>query len=134
MSKFVCKNGKLIFQGSPAFLDGSWCVNNVTIDISSDTVDYVCMGDDGWMETFGATKNATFSWETALDDFDGVDLQNTIGNEGILIFDTDDTELGLSYNASVIINSISINAPVDDIATVSWEATCDGEISEDVSS
>lgn len=131
MSKFVCQNGTLIFSGSPAYLDGSWCLNNVTIDINGDVVDYQCMGNDGWQDTLSATKSATFSWETALDDTDGVDLQNTIGDEGILIFATVD---GPTYTAPVVINSISINAPVDDIATVSWEATCNGEIEEDVSS
>ncbi|MCK4260433.1 MAG: hypothetical protein KAX49_15765 [Halanaerobiales bacterium] len=130
MSKFVCLNGTLVFSNSLDFADGSWCLNNVTIDISADTVNYPCMGVDGWTDSLASTKSATFSWETALDSVDGIDLDNTIGKSGILIFDTVD---GGSYNATVIITSANINAPVDDVATVSWEAICDGDIEENLS-
>lgn len=130
MSKFVCSNGTLSFSNSVDYADGSWCLNNVSIDISSDVVSYSCMGGDGWVENIASTKSASFSWETALDTVDGVDLDNTIGESGTLTFDTVD---GLTYSASVIITSISISAPNDDTATVSWEATCDGQITENIS-
>ena len=130
MSKFVCENGTLQFSNSVKFDDGSWCLNNVSVDISSDTVDYKCMGNDGWADSFAGTKSCSFSWETALDSVDGIDLDNTIGESGTLNFDTVD---GLSYSATVIITSIGISAPTDDVATVSWEATCDGEITENIS-
>jgi len=130
MAKFVCANGILTFDQSPDFLDGSWCVNNVTIDLSSELVNYRCMGDDSWESAISSTKSSTFTWETALDDVDGIDLDNTVGVEGWLDFDTVD---GLSYRSLVIITGTSINAPVDDVATVSWEATGNGDFTENVS-
>jgi len=130
MSKFVCDSGVLLFAGSD-FADGSWDVNSVTIDVTADTVNYPTMGNDGWDDKLTATKSCEFSWETSLDSVDGIDLDNTIGVEAELIFNTNN---GPQYTATVVITGTSINTPTDDVATVSWTATCNGEITEDISS
>ena len=124
MSKFVCDSGTLTIVGTSI---SSLCLNNVSIDISADTVDYSCMGDGSWQSAAAGTKSWTCSFETALDDTVGVDLSNTIGESGALTFDTVD---GLGYTGTAIITSIGISAPVDDYATVSWEATGTGAIAE----
>ena len=124
MSKFVCDSGTLTIVGTSI---SSLCLNNVSIDISADTVDYSCMGDGSWQSAAAGTKSWTCSFETALDDTVGVDLSNTIGESGALTFDTVD---GLGYTGDCIITSIGISAPVDDYATVSWEATGTGAIAE----
>ena len=124
MSKFVCDSGTLTIVGTSI---SNLCLNNVSIDISADTVDYSCMGDGSWQSAAAGTKSWTCSFETALDDTIGVDLSNTIGESGALTFDTVD---GLAYAGTSIITSIGISAPVDDYATVSWEATGTGAITE----
>ena len=126
MSKFVCQNGVLYLFGTD-FKNGSWCVNNVTVEIAANVVSYACMGTDGWLENISGTKTATFTWETALSDTLGVDLDATIGTTAALLFETVD---GLSYSAQVVITSISISAPGDDVATVSWTGTADGILRE----
>lgn len=129
MAKFVCNSGTIEFVTDPVnAISLALCINNVTVDISADTVDFNCMGDTGnWANSASATKSWTVSFETALDDTIGVDLADTIGVTGALTFDTVD---GLAYSGNAIINSISINAPVDDFATVSWEATGTGALTE----
>ena len=131
MSKFVCNNGILTFADS-AWSAGVWEVNNVTIDINAETVDYPTMGNSGWTDNLASTKSAEFTWETALDDVLGIDLDNVIGQESELVFLTSD---GPSYTAeNLIITGVSINTPVDDVSTVSWTGASNGEITEDVSS
>jgi len=127
MSKFVCDSGTLTITGTQI---ENLCLNNVSIDISADTVSYLCMGDSSWQSSAAGTKSWTCSFETALDDTLGVDLTNTIGEAGTLTFETTD---GLAYTSitnGAIITSISISAPSDDYATVSWEATGTGALGE----
>lgn len=129
MAKFVCDNGILTFANGD-FADGSWGVNNVTITITKDVASYPTMGSDGWQDNLAIIKSSEFTWETSLDSVDGIDLNNTVGQEAELIFSTQE---GPFYTAIVIISGSDINAPVDDVATVSWTATCNGEITEDIS-
>ncbi|MCK4260432.1 MAG: hypothetical protein KAX49_15760 [Halanaerobiales bacterium] len=124
MAKFVCDSGTLAIVGTGI---SGMCLNNVSLDISTDTVNYICMGDASWQSAAASTKSWTCSFETALDDTVGLDLANTIGSSGAFTFDTVD---GLGYTGTAIITSISLNAPADDYATVSWEATGTGAISE----
>lgn len=124
MSKLVCSSGTLTITGTSI---SSLCLNNVTVDVNADLVNYLCMGDSGWQSSAASTKSWSVSFETALDDTIGVDLSNTIGESGNLTFDT---VTGLAFSGTAIITSISVNAPVDDYATVSWEATGTGAITE----
>jgi len=125
MAKFICDSGTLTFVGSSI---SAMCLNNVTIDIAVELVDYQCMADVGnWQSAASGTKSWTCSFETALDDTVGIDLANTVGVEAVLTFDTVD---GLAYSGLAIITGSSINAPVDDYATVSWEATGNGPLTE----
>lgn len=128
MAKFVCDAGTVSFVTDPINdISLALCISSVTVDVSADTVDYLCMGDGSWQSAAAATKSWTVSFESALDDTIGVDLANTIGATGALIFDTVD---GLAYNGNAIVTSIGINAPVDDYATVSWEMTGTGALTE----
>jgi len=128
MAKFVCDSGTLAFVTDPVNgISLALCISSVTVDISVDTVDYQCMGDNSWKSSAAATKSWEVTFESALDDTIGVDLADTIGVSGALTFDTVD---GLAYSGTAIITGISINAPVDDYASVSWTATGTGAITE----
>jgi predicted secreted protein len=129
MAKFVCDSGTMIFVGADAATIGAtMCLNNATVDLSADTISYQCMGASGnWQANAPGPLSWTCSFESALDDTVGIDLTNTIGQEAQLTFDTVD---GPAYIGNAIITSVSINAPVDDYATVSWEATGNGQLAE----
>lgn len=127
MAKFVCSEGILMFDESVSFADGSWEINNVTIDIEANTVDYPTMGNGGWTDNISSTKSFEYTWETSLDSVLGVDLDNTIGVEGLLVFYTTD---GPTYSGTVVITSANVNTNVDGVATVSWTGTGTGEITE----
>lgn len=124
MSRFVCNSGTLTIVGTSI---ADLCFNSVSVDISVDTVSYTCMGDGSWQSAAAGSRSWSCSFETALDDTIGVDLANTIGASGSLTFDTVD---GLAFNGTAIITSISVSAPNDDYATVSWEATGTGALTE----
>ena len=130
MAKFVCRNGLLTFASS-AWAAGAWEINNVTIDIEAELVQYATMGNDGWADSLTSVKSAEFTWETALDDVLGIDLDNVVGQEAELVFLTVD---GPTYTAEkCVITGVTINTPVNEVATVSWTGTSNGEITEDVS-
>ena len=132
MAKYVVANGLLAIDTMTDIQN--LCVNNVTIDISVDTVNYSCMGDGSWQSSAAGTKSWEVTFETALDDTEGVDLAATIGMAGILSFHavgTASASAGLpKYTGNIIITGISINTPVDDYATVSWTAMGTGALSE----
>ena len=78
MSKFICDSGTMTFAGSTIDSDGT-CLNSVGIDVTSDVVSYLCMGDDLWQSNAGGMKSWTCTFETALDSAEGIDISNTIG-------------------------------------------------------
>lgn len=126
MSKFICDSGTLTLSGT-AYAESGLCINNVTIDVNADVKSYQCMGDDAWVSKAAGPKSWTCTFETALDDTSGVDLANTIGESCTLNFDTVD---GLAYSGTAIITGVSINAPSEEYATVSWTAEGSGAITE----
>lgn len=132
MAKYVVDNGILAIDTMGDIDD--LCVNNVTIDISVDTVNYNCMGDGSWQSSAAGTKSWEVSFETALDDTEGIDLATTVGEAGNLTFHAVGTASESAalpkYTGDVIITGVSINTPVDDYATVSWTATGTGAIAE----
>lgn len=135
MGKFICQQGELNFSGTE--IDGSnnpsiggWCLNNVVMDINTEVLSYVCMGDSLWDSGGASLKSATFTFEIALDSVNGGDVDGMIGTSGVLNFETID---GLIYSATVYIINATVNTPVDDIATVTFEAEVDGEITENTS-
>lgn len=128
MAKFVCDSGTLTFESTDI---GSMCVNSISLDVSAETVEFLCMGNDGWSSKAPSTKSWEVSFETALDGSLGVDLDATIGQEGTLLFDTVSGGVSKpSYGGEVIITGISISTPVNEYATVSWTAVGTGALTE----
>ena len=120
--RFIVKEGLLTFANGD-FSSGCWAVTSFTAEITAEVAQLFHMCDGGWAETVFSNKTATVSWETAYNATDGIDLDNTVGEEAYLLFETID---GKNYHGSVIITSASISAPRQDIAMVSWSATCNG--------
>ena len=76
MSKFVCDSGTLSISGTDVSL---LCITNVSIDVSASSISMTCMEDSSWQSSDAGQKSWSCTFETALDDTEGVDLTNTIG-------------------------------------------------------
>jgi hypothetical protein len=127
MAKFVCKDGTLAFGTSKI---NDMCLNNVTIDVTTDVHSYDCM-TDAWRGTASGIKSWTATAETAWDSEDGIDLAATIGQSATLTFTSvDGVTMTSVVDTGCIVESASISAPVDGFATVSWSFIGNGAISE----
>lgn len=129
MATFICKNGTLIISDSLVFSDGSWEITNVSFEPTATTDSYAKMGDD-WQITLSAFLSGTFTWDTKLDTVEGIDLDATIGETHVLLFDTVD---GQSYGGEVVITNISINAGRGTVASVTWSAESNLDLFENPS-
>ena len=126
-TRFVCSAGTIVFAGSSI---ASMDLSNVVVDVSSDIASFNSMVTGGkvWTATSGGSKTWTVTFDTALDSTIGIDLALTVGIKAVLTFDTVD---GLALGGTATITGASINAPVDDYATVSWSAQGTGAITEE---
>ena len=129
MSKYICDNGQLSLSGGD-FAIRILCLNSVTIDISCDVIEYKCMGTDGWVDNEPGKINWNITAESALDDTLGVDLDYYMGTEVEGSFYNGE---GDTYYGTCIVTGISINAPNDAVATVSWTLTGSGLLIENMS-
>jgi len=100
------------------------------MDITSSVDEFNRMGGDGWTERIESSKSVSYSWTTNLSIADGIDLDNTVGTEGTLVFDTID---GLAYTSEVIITGATPSGDSTTIASVAWTADANGDVTENVS-
>lgn len=113
MSTYIAKNSTVDFTGSSIL---SMELLSMSVDIAATTSDYTPMASV-WEVSLAANKSWTVAFETTLDTVLGVDVGNTIGVSAAIAMDTVD---GLSFAGTVVITGISVSAPQDEVATVSW--------------
>ena len=123
------KSGKLsIGTSDPVTVIG---IKNWSLDLSLDTLETTALGDD-WKKYITGLKEWTASAEGdfAVQNAESgqEDLQNAYinGTEVTANFYVNDTNF---YTGTAIINSLSIEDPVDDVVSISIEFTGSGELS-----
>lgn len=122
------KKGKVaIGTTEPSTIVG---IKNWSIDLSLDTLETTALGDD-WKSYITGKKEWTASAEgdfNIITDTAGQQALQDAYLNGTAIdaqFYVDDTHF---YGGSAIINSLSIEDPVDDVVSISIEFTGNGEI------
>lgn len=102
------------------------CAKNCTLTINNNTADATCKSSSGWENSILTGRN----WEVTFDglyDPDGVNNFNTLydqvyGRDDSLIMELaeiDGTGGGTVYRGNVLITSLSLSAPMEDVATYS---------------
>ncbi len=123
------KSGKLVIDSTnPATVVG---IKNWSIDLSMDTLETTALGD-GWKGYIAGLKEWTASadgdFNVHTDEAGQQALQDAYlnGTAVSALFYVNDTNY---YTGEAIINSLSIEDPVDDVVSISFEFTGNGEIS-----
>lgn len=123
------KSGKLaIGSTTPATVVG---IKNWSLDLSLDTLETTALGDD-WKGYISGLKEWTASsdgdYNVHSDSAGQQALQEAFLSGTVVeaMFYVDDTHY---YTGEAIINSLSIEDPVDDVVSISIEFTGTGEIS-----
>lgn len=123
------KSGKLVIgTATPVTVVG---IKNWSLDLSLDTLETTALGDD-WKNYITGLKEWSASAEgdfnVSTDETGQAALQKAFleGTEVEASFYVDETHF---YGGKAIINSLSIEDPVDDVVSISIEFTGNGEIS-----
>lgn len=136
MGQFIAEAGTLTFVGS-TLLDGDadpLVIENVTVNVTVDTVEVYGMGASGrWVTSLASTRGWEVSFDIYLDSALGTELgagpdtSTLLGSQALLTFDS---VAGPQYQGTATITSTSITVPTGDAPKVSMTAIGTGALTE----
>ena len=125
---FIGKSGSFTMSGTDYSAAGSLCIQDWSVDITAAIDTFYCMGAAGnWTQSLGGPKSWSGTVNASLDETNGLDLANTVGESAACVFETTD---GLAFSGTAIIASANATVPGETRATCSFSVTGSGALGE----